>query len=190
MCGNGGRCIVAFAKKLGIIESESTFRAIDGRHHALILENGWIRLGMAPVSKARSILGHTYLDTGSPHLVVFKDNLEEMDVIREGRLIRHHKKFQPDGVNVNFVRSRSDLIEVRTYERGVENETWSCGTGVIAAAISAFLQSGSDKFSYMVITRGGELRVDFKAEEDGSFSHVFLYGPAKEVFEGNYPFTA
>ena len=186
MCGNGGRCITAFAKGLGICGTLTTFEGIDGTHEASILSNGEIRLKLADVSGIDQMADGYLLNTGSLHFVHFVENLERIQVEREGARIRHQERFGKEGVNVNFAEQgpASHEITVRTYERGVEGETWSCGTGVAAAAITACFHSGSDKSSYQVLTRGGELNVSFKSQENQQFTEIYLSGPASHVYDG------
>jgi len=186
MCGNGGRCIVAYARDLGLTSNECRFEGIDGIHEASILPGGEIRLGLNDVQGIRWLGDGYLLDTGSPHFIRFVEDLENLDVASSGKEIRHESRFGPGGVNVNFVQweSGKGRIFVRTYERGVEAETYSCGTGVTAAAICAYYQSKSDNLSYHIRTLGGKLRVDFHAEHHSSFRDVYLSGPARQVFSG------
>lgn len=183
MCGNGGRCITAFAQKLGIIQTETKFIAIDGPHHATIDKQGLVHLGMQDVHHIAFQDGFTVLNTGSPHYVLPVDDVEGIDVFARGREIRNTEAFQPKGINVNFVQDTGDAIKVRTYERGVENETLSCGTGVTACAIATIRQA-TGNFDRPVITPGGRLRVTFKKTVPESATEVVLIGPAELVFEG------
>lgn len=191
MCGNGGRCITAFAHHLGITGTEASFKGIDGMHSASLLPGGDIRLKLVDVNGLKSLEDGYLLDTGSPHFVKFLSGLDQMDVAREGKEIRHQARFGPGGVNVNFVEtgSRPDHISVRTFERGVEAETYSCGTGVSAAAICSYIHQKSDNFSYHIQTRGGSLKVSFKAENNNTFTKVYLTGPAVQVYEGSIELT-
>ncbi len=186
MCGNGGRCIAAFARQLGIVSTETTFNGIDGVHTASLLPNGKVRLKMADVSGIERLKDGYLLNTGSPHFIKFVKNLNEIDVEHEGAEIRHQERFGKGGVNVNFAEpgSGSGQIAVRTFERGVEGETWSCGTGVTAAAISASFHFSTDILSYQVNTRGGQLNVSFKARDHQHFAHIYLTGPASHVYDG------
>jgi diaminopimelate epimerase len=186
MCGNGGRCITAFAQRLGIIEGTTTFEGIDGIHTASIQHNGEVELKLADVSGIERLKDGFLLDTGSPHFVKFVTNLEEIDVERDGAEIRHQKRFGKGGVNVNFVEPGSDAgkIAVRTFERGVEGETWSCGTGVTAAALSAHFHFRSDISFYQVSTRGGQLNVSLLAHNHQNYTDIFLTGPASHVYDG------
>ncbi|MEA1897091.1 MAG: diaminopimelate epimerase [Bacteroidota bacterium] len=189
MCGNGGRCAAAFARKLKLSNSKHLFfKAIDGTHEAHITLNS-IRLKMSDVSGADKIEKWCFLDTGSPHIVEFVNNLNEVNVKKKGREIRLHEKFRPAGVNVNFVEYKEKIVHIRTYERGVENETFSCGTGSVAAAISVYLnfdshKTGKQKQEYEIQAPGGELKVSFETDEDSGYRNIWLEGPATHVFSG------
>ena len=184
MCGNGGRCLVKFAYHQGIIRTTYRFIAIDGEHEADIDEQGMVRLKMQDVNTIEEYHGDQILNTGSPHYVKAVRNLESFEVFHKGRDLRNDAHFGPKGINVNFVESMSDHeIKVRTYERGVEDETLSCGTGVTASAIVNY----HNEFGFnevRVQTRGGWLSVEFDRNHDGSFSNIWLRGPAEKVFEG------
>ncbi len=187
MCGNGGRCIVAFAHALDIVGEDCQFMAVDGLHHATVKEN-WVELRMNNVHSIKEFPDYYFLNTGSPHHVVFTDDLSKIDIIAEGRAIRYSRMYQPDGTNVNFVEEKNNGIEVLTYERGVENETLSCGTGVTAAAISYALRHPEEEIKEVPIrTKGGFLKVRFQKEEK-HFKDVWLCGPAMQVFSGTIPF--
>ena len=183
MCGNGGRCITAFAKSLGIISNSARFLAIDGEHAATIDDNGIISLHMGDVKDVDFQEGYTILNTGSPHYVTWVKDVEDTDVFHEGRRTRNLLPFQPNGINVNFVEQQDDKLLVRTYERGVEDETLSCGTGVTAAAIAATC-SGTGSFKTAIETPGGHLEVSFTKDSATSASNVVLIGPAVFVFKG------
>ena len=187
MCGNGGRCITAFARKLGIITLETTFEGIDGEHSASVLPNGEVRLRLKDVEGIRWAEDGCLLDTGSPHFVKFVTRLDEVDVEVEGREIRNQSRFGSEGVNVNFVErsEQPNRISVRTYERGVEAETYSCGTGVTASAICACFHFKSDILSYFVHTPGGNLKVTFRSHHHTLFTDIFLTGPVSHVYEGS-----
>lgn len=183
MCGNGGRCAVAFAARLAIISEKGTFSAADGVHRASICK-GVITLGMNDTKLPDERDGYLFLDTGSPHIVVKADNCDEIDVDIMGRELRWSDMFSPDGVNVNFMEKVDDgTIKVRTYERGVEAETLSCGTGVTAAAIASGYGNGPGIYSTDIITRGGRLSVGFTIEESRA-SGITLTGDTRFVFEG------
>ena len=183
MCGNGGRCIVAFAKHLQVIENQATFLAIDGAHEARIVGK-IVELKMSDVQQTQSGEGFYTLNTGSPHYVKFVDSVAEVDVFAEGKTIRNSPTFKAEGINVNFVEAIGRGIRVATYERGVENETLSCGTGVTAAALAYYLENGySVGHTIPVETKGGNLEVRFQPSEEG-FSDIWLCGAAELVFEG------
>jgi diaminopimelate epimerase len=185
MCGNGGRCIVKFANDLGMVKKSCRFIAIDGIHVAEIDEKGWVKLGMKEVSGIGYFNEYPVLDTGSPHVVVITENLEAIDVKTAGSNIRYNDFFMPKGINVNFVkRMADDEIFVRTYERGVEDETLSCGTGVTAAALS-FRQHDLGLHQIKISTPGGALHVVFEKTNEQTFKNIFLYGPAEMVFKGD-----
>ena len=222
MCGNGGRCFTAFAAQLGLMEKELEFVAVDGLHRAQIL-NGLndqylVKLQMAGVGCYRRTVTATknvlkrnvfLLDTGSPHYVRFVSDVERIDVNKVGAKIRFSNEF-PDGVNVDFVQIKSDNLVVRTYERGVENETFSCGTGVTASAIAYVLMTNPKEGAHtvQVLTRGGHLKVQFEIRNGNprlkvpktdvlttseelilntmpKITEVYLEGLAQFVFEGD-----
>lgn len=187
MCGNGGRCITAFARQLGIIRLDTTFEGIDGIHSSTILPNGEIRLKLKDVDGIRWVEDGYLLDTGSPHFVKFVSQLEQLEVDVEGREIRNQPRFGKRGVNVNFVAigSSSNRISVRTFERGVEAETFSCGTGATAAAICSYFHFKSDIFSYHIQTRGGNLNVSFKTQHHSHYSDIYLTGSTSHVYDGS-----
>jgi diaminopimelate epimerase len=182
MCGNGGRCSSAFAIKSGIAGKELSFKAIDGVHKAR-LDNGIIRLSMNDVQKPQQVSGNYFINTGSPHYVLFRKNIDQTDVNIEGKKIRWSEDFAPDGTNVNFVEINDKEIYVRTFERGVEEETLSCGTGVTASAIASVLSGHFDTNPVKVRTKGGDLEVAFKVSGD-VISEIWLSGPATFVYEG------
>ncbi len=183
MCGNGGRCIVAFAKKLGIISDKTTFEAIDGLHYATINED-IVSLQMIDVDTISKHDTYLFLDTGSPHHVAFIDNVKSFDVKTKGKEIRYGKPYFEEGTNVNFVeQTANDSFKVRTYERGVEDETLSCGTGVTAVALAAFKAGLTTNTNVKLETLGGMLEVSFNTKSN-HFNSIFLKGPATFVFEG------
>jgi diaminopimelate epimerase len=184
-CGNAGRCAMVFTSRLGIVDQEARFEAYDGVHEGRIISDKTVILTMLPVSAVRYFQDHYELDTGSPHYVKFTDSVEKTDVRTEGAAIRYSQPYKKEGVNVNFVSFYKEGIYVRTYERGVEDETLSCGTGNIASAICAAIQTGSDNHSYNVFTRGGILRVSFNRTGKEQFENITLEGPVKFVFEGD-----
>ena len=177
--------MVAFAYALGLINSSAVFLASDGPHHAKILSNGLISLNMRDVTEIHQHRGHDLIDTGSPHYVIHVENTESIDVIGQGQAIRYDKHIAQDGVNVNFIHlGANQQIYIRTYERGVENETLACGTGSVAAAISAHLKHPSDKSSYILHAPGGDLQVHFDKQNNHTFTNIWLTGPAEFVYEG------
>ena len=187
MCGNGGRCLVSFAKSLGIIEFKAEFLAIDGPHKATITQDGLISLHMNDVAGMDIHDDYIILNTGSPHYVQFVTDVNKIDVFHDGRKIRNQPEFQPDGINVNFVQLHDGKLKVRTYERGVEDETLSCGTGVTAAAIAATARF-EGIFATDIETPGGHLVVTFIKDSAKSAKDVVLTGPAVFVFSGNITF--
>lgn len=183
MCGNGGRCTVAFAKFLGIINDVTEFVAIDGLHKAKI-ENEIIHLQMQDVSEIKLFKNHQFLDTGSPHHVEMVSDLKDFDVKRNGSKIRYGEPYNEAGSNVNFVEQESsDSFAVRTYERGVEDETLSCGTGVTAVALAMHNIGKTKSNTVRLKTEGGELKVTFTKNQNG-YNNIWLIGPAQQVFKG------
>ncbi|WP_340199310.1 diaminopimelate epimerase [Ascidiimonas sp. W6] len=182
MCGNGGRCIVAFANHLGIIQEHTSFVAIDGLHHAEY-GSGVVKLQMGDVQEVAHFEEYSFLNTGSPHHVQLIDNLEKKDIKKLGAAIRYGK-YGTSGSNINFVEqlSKNEFV-VRTYERGVEDETLSCGTGVTAVALAMFDKHLATSNTIVLKTPGGALEVNFKKTAAG-FSNIFLKGPAQMVFKG------
>jgi diaminopimelate epimerase len=184
MCGNGGRCIVQFAYSIGIEKTNYTFLAIDGVHDAVKLTNNIIRLKMNDVLNIDKREDKSFvLNTGSPHYVIAVNNLDNYAVVDEGKKIRYHQEFKAKGINVNFVQRINDnTLQVRTYERGVEDETLSCGTGVTAAAL-AFAKNTQEHQEILVKTLGGNLTVAFN-KANNSFNNIWLSGDASFVFSG------
>lgn len=183
MCGNGGRCLVKFAYEIGIKKTDYKFVAIDGEHEADIDEDNWINLKMQDVSQVERKWETAILNTGSPHFIKPVNNIKGLDVYAEGRDIRYSRQFEKEGINVNFVEQEDDHIFVRTYERGVEDETLSCGTGVTAAAlICAHNDKGFNRVE--VETLGGRLAVEFDKIDEQHFTNIWLCGPAVFVFKG------
>jgi diaminopimelate epimerase len=180
MCGNGGRCMVQFARDLGRAGEETRFLAIDGLHEARI-EGLGVKLKMGlPTGFSRLENGDHWIDTGSPHYVRFLDTpVEQVDVVHEGRAIRNSAPWATEGTNVNFVNVRPDGLHVRTYERGVEDETWSCGTGVTAVAEVHARLKGISGEALAIHTPGGKLRVHVRTGEA-----PWLEGPAVFVYQG------
>jgi diaminopimelate epimerase len=182
MCGNGGRCAAKFAYKLGIAGNKQRFLTFDGMHEALIL-NELIRLQMSDVTGFSLVNGSYFLNTGSPHYVKFIKNVKDFDVYNEGKKLRWSNDFAPAGTNVNFAEVFDYGIFVRTFERGVEEETLSCGTGVTASAIASVLAGHFDKNIINVSTMGGNLSVEFKVTKN-KITDIWLSGPATFVFDG------
>jgi diaminopimelate epimerase len=205
MCGNGGRCIAAFAQHLGIVHGLCHFMAIDGEHEAIMTplfpptkDGLWVELKMSDVQVVEKQGDAYVMNTGSPHYVRFADDLERLDMVAEGKAVRYSETWKKEGINVNLIaRSPKALpagnepgLRIRTYERGVEDETLACGTGVTAAAIASFVEEGGTigDFRVGVSAKGGQLAVQFHANGDGSFSNIWLHGPAVRVFEGTITF--
>jgi diaminopimelate epimerase len=188
MCGNGGRCAVKFAKDLGIFETETDFLAIDGPHKSSIDIAENVHLGMIPVTEIETTSDGIYLNTGSPHLIIFTENLSQLNIKEAGSKLRYSDFWNArGGVNVNFVQKNSDdSISVRTYERGVEDETYSCGTGVTAAAIAGYFTEKIPTDHIKIKTLGGNLEVTFKSNTNKTFDSIMLCGPAKFVFKGYF----
>ncbi|WP_421920151.1 diaminopimelate epimerase [Marinifilum sp.] len=185
MCGNGGRCIVAFAYHLGIINKKARFIAVDGEHEALVKDEGHfvqVSLKMIDVSGIEKEDHHYYMNTGSPHFIEFIESHENFDTFSRGKAIRYNDRFAKEGTNVNFVSFNNDGIQVSTYERGVENETYSCGTGVVASAISSGLKKSKNYFK--ILTKGGCLEVKFEIINSQNITNIWLIGPATRVFSG------
>lgn len=191
MCGNGGRCIAAFAKHLGLVDTKARFSAGDGMYEALIDDKGIVALKMQDVKHVEQGDGYFFLNTGSPHYVKLVEGLERMDVVEEGRKVRYNERFNEEGTNVNFIEKRNDDLYVRTYERGVEDETLSCGTGVTASALVAAITGLSTaKNTCLVTTRGGVLEVSFEKVLEQNFYNIWLKGPATLVFKGSISLSA
>ncbi|MEN0006015.1 MAG: diaminopimelate epimerase [Bacteroidota bacterium] len=185
MCGNGGRCITAFAKMLGIFQDSCRFLAVDGPHEAKVRADGWVELKMGEVSAVEKGEDFFFLDTGSPHYVTFVEDLDDIDVPDLGSTIRYSEPYAKAGTNVNFVEVQQNTLLVGTYERGVEDETLSCGTGVTAAAIAHVVKH--QKVGAQVVpiqTKGGALEVRLEIGTEG-FHSIWLCGPASLVFEGS-----
>ena len=185
MCGNGGRCIVDFAKGLNLFEDRTVFKAIDGRHDA-----NWsktmVELQMQNVPNVETLVGAYELNTGSPHYVIFEKAIEGMDIVSMARAIRYNETYKSEGINVNFTEILGpNSLNVRTYERGVEDETLSCGTGVTACAIAYSIAAGlgDGMHTIYISTPGGNLKVKFN-KQNRLFTDVWLIGPATKVYDG------
>lgn len=184
MCGNGGRCLVAFAKSLDIITNKASFMAIDGLHHATIEGDGTVALEMSDVKEVKIYPEYIFLDTGSPHHVQMEIDLHHLDVKAIGSSIRYSNLYGKAGSNVNFVKQVSEkAYAIRTYERGVEDETLSCGTGATAVAIAMHATGKTSEQEIAINVEGGKLSVSF-AKKDGIYTNVILKGPATFVFKG------
>lgn len=183
-CGNGSRCAVAFASFLGICGEKTTFMAIDGVHSALLSGDGKVSLKMSDVEDIQRVEAGFFLDTGSPHVVQEVNNLADYPVFDKGKAIRYAEEFKPSGTNINFTERISDYhFAVRTYERGVENETLSCGTGVTAVAIAMHAKYNLTSKVVRITTEGGDLLVELEPF-NGGYRNIFLIGPTSFVFKG------
>jgi len=185
MCGNGGRCLVKFAYHSGIHRNSYLFTAVDGVHEAEIDLDGTVSLRMRDVYEVKHINGGDFvLNTGSPHYIKFVNGIDKVDVVKNGKQIRNSEMFVKEGINVNFVEHKDeDEIYVRTYERGVEDETLSCGTGVTAAALACY-HNETGYNDVTVITKGGKLSVEYDRVDDNFYKNIWLSGPAEKVYEG------
>jgi len=186
MCGNGGRCIARFAADLQVVTDTMKFMAIDGEHQATIM-GAEIALQMIDVEEITTLGDDYFADTGSPHHIAFAEELAEMDLISQARAIRYNDHYRAEGVNVNFVKVVDNTLTMRTYERGVEDETYSCGTGVTAAAITAHAAGKISSQSVAVHTKGGDLKLSFSLSAEGKYIDIWLQGPATFVFKGTIP---
>ncbi|MFT4061474.1 MAG: diaminopimelate epimerase [Edaphocola sp.] len=184
LCGNGARCIAAFAYHQGIVGRSMEFMAIDGLHKAIVLDDGTVALHMQNVAEILFEDEATILNTGSPHYVQWVNDVSHIDVYGNGRKIRYSGRFGDKGINVNFVSNMDDGIAIRTYERGVEDETLACGTGVTAAAIAS-VGKQTGMFEVPVKAQGGHLQVTFEKKTTDSAEHIVLTGGAAFVFEGS-----
>lgn len=186
MCGNGGRCIAAFAVHAGLVKNpeEFYFTAEDGMHIAKY-KNGIVSLKMTDVAHVKEGEGYYFLNTGVPHYVAHRTNIDDVDIVKNGREIRYSEAFKPDGTNVNYVEELGpNRIKVRTYERGVEAETYSCGTGAVASSIATFVKNKQAKL-FQVDVKGGELQVHFDGDDKAGFDNIWLIGAATLVFKGS-----
>lgn len=185
MCGNGGRCIVNFAGRIGMKKNHYEFLAVDGLHEAHV-EGDIVYLRMNDVNDIVREDDHYILDTGSPHYITFSSNLKQLDVKKAGSSIRYNDRFRQNGININFIELNGEENFIRTYERGVEDETLSCGTGVTASALIIALQKQlpDGQHEIKLQTMGGELKVRFEKINDHTFKNIWLIGPGAFVFEG------
>jgi diaminopimelate epimerase len=183
MCGNGGRCIVSFAHKIGIIKTKTTFEAIDGEHFATV-ENELVNLQMIDINEVQHHSEHFFVNSGSPHHIVLTTHINTCNVVSDGRKIRNGAPYFKEGSNVNFVQKIAEnIFKIRTYERGVEDETLACGTGATAVAIAMYDANMTDKTQLIIETLGGNLEVSFQ-KNNNHYTDVFLKGPATFVFSG------
>ncbi|WP_396171424.1 diaminopimelate epimerase [Flavobacterium sp.] len=184
MCGNGGRCLVAFAKDLSIIKDRCTFIATDGLHHASVANDGIVSLQMIDVANIKKESDYIFMNTGSPHHVQMVEDLEHYNVKENGAALRYGSLYGAAGSNINFVKKiNEDTFSLRTYERGVEDETLACGTGATAVAIAMNLTGQTNASSIKINVEGGKLEVSFDRKEN-HFTNIFLIGPAEFVFKG------
>ncbi|MDG2372344.1 MAG: diaminopimelate epimerase [Flavobacteriaceae bacterium] len=185
MCGNGGRCIVAFANYLKIIKTNTVFQAIDGAHEAIIINDSSVLLKMNNIDHISSNENYTFIDSGSPHHVIEQSDLNLVNIKEKGSKIRYSKMYNPQGVNVNFVQKVSSKeFMIRTYERGVEDETFSCGSGAVASAVTMRYLGRTKQNKIKMKTLGGDLIICFEFESSKMFSEITLEGPVKQVFKG------
>jgi diaminopimelate epimerase len=183
LCGNGSRCGFHFARTLGLAGDDSIFMASDGVHQAK-LDNGLIQFNIRPVAGIETLTDGYFLDTGSPHFVKLVDRLDNVDVMSEGKKLRYDPRFsRHNGANVNFAQLLPDRVLMRTYERGVENETLSCGTGTVAVALVVATLGRQSPVT--IEARGGVLEVRFEQTASGGFDNIWLCGPALPVFKGS-----
>ncbi|QYS88472.1 MULTISPECIES: diaminopimelate epimerase [Flavobacterium] len=188
MCGNGGRCLVAFARKMEIIQETTTFIAVDGIHHAKITNENLVSLQMIDVQSIQVQSGYVFLNTGSPHHVQEVQELKELDVKKEGAKIRYSDLYGKEGSNVNFVIQKGENdFAIRTYERGVEDETLSCGTGATAVALAMFHLGKATSNRIGIEVQGGQLQITFE-KDINKYKNIHLIGPAQFVFKGEIDF--
>lgn len=183
MCGNGARCAVAYSRALGFLPSQGLFKAYDGIHSFRIYSHDQISISMMNVNNVFQTKSGLEINTGSPHLILFKPKVLSMNVKVEGAKIRNNAKYREDGINVNFVEHTSNYLLIRTFERGVENETHACGSGATAAAIAAFESGIIDSNKIEVKALGGLLKVSFD-KKGQVYKNIFLTGPAMFSFKG------
>ena len=183
MCGNGARCLVKFASDLGYINNTCTFEAIDGKHEGRV--DGLVSVKMIDVDQINDYNGDFVVNTGSPHYLKFVEDVNSDSFVTDAKSIRYNDTFNKEGINVNFIKKIENKIHIRTFERGVEDETYSCGTGVVAASIVASKKYSELNNNIEVITKGGSLSVSFEKNGD-SFQEIWLTGPAVKVFDGDY----
>lgn len=184
-CGNGARCAVRFASDLGLVEGKTSFNAIDGFHDALIYDTT-VAIKMGDVSEIDQKEEDIFvLDTGSPHYVSFVNDLDEVDIVKTGKSIRYSNEYKAEGINVNIAEHTNQILTMLTYERGVEDETFSCGTGATAVALAFKKKYDIQDKKIALNVKGGQLEVSSEADQNG-FTNIWLEGPAKKVFQGTY----
>ena len=181
-CGNGSRCAVAFAKYLNIIESKTTFNAIDGIHEATIKEDV-VELKMGDVGQVEINNNHFFIHTGSPHYIEYKEDVQNLNIIPEAHKVRYNSRFREQGTNVKKKKKKSNILEIRTYERGVEDETLSCGTGATAVALSGAIKYDMNS-PVLIKVQGGELTIKFNQISPHSFNDIWLIGKGEVVYSG------
>ncbi len=183
-CGNGARCSVAFAQSLGLIDDKASFMGIDGPHEAIV-RGDIIEIEMKPVDHIASDEDAYVLDTGSPHYIKIQSK-EDLDIVEFGKAVRYNSVYAENGINVNLMSVVGENeIKVETYERGVEDETLSCGTGVAACALVHMVKNNMSSGEITVQTKGGQLSVKGMRNNNGGFNNIWLCGPAEKVFDGN-----
>ncbi len=184
-CGNGSRCAVHFAHSLGMIDKHTRFLSTDGEHEAYVMENSLIKLKMNDVPVVEQHPDYDFLNTGSPHYVTYTTSIDELDIVQKGRAIRYDEAYKSTGgTNVNYIEDKGNYYKIRTYERGVENETLSCGTGVTASALSIALRNNLKEGPLHLKPLGGDLWVDFRYNKEKGFTDIWLTGAVAKVFEG------
>ena len=183
MCGNGGRCFVTFCQRLEVLSEAGEFLAVDGTHPFKMVDNQ-VSLKMGDVDSIETIGDAVYMNTGSPHYVTIVDEVLDIDIINDAHKIRYNERFSAEGTNVNFVEMTDGITHIRTYERGVEDETLSCGTGATACAIAMHRLGNVSKTDVPVKVLGGKVSVSFEPKPDGSYSNIWLTGPTTHVFDG------
>lgn len=186
LCGNGTRCLFSFALSLGVIKKRATIEISDEIYTAKISNKNLVSLKMKNINNIILSDNKAFLNSGSPHHVEITDDLDQISVKKKGAKIRFSMKYLPNGTNVNFCNKISDKkFEIRTYERGVENETLSCGTGATATAVAVHAMGLTSQTEIIIQTKGGGLTVSFEVSKKG-YKNIFLEGPAKFVFKGEY----
>jgi len=168
-CGNGSRCAVMFASQHNLIQRKGSFIAVDGIHDFELVNDQLVKIQIRDLSNFETSEDHFFLDTGSPHYIMYTHDVSSIDIMAEAKKIRYNERFKSVGTNVNFVEELECGLRVRTYERGVEDETLSCGSGVTAVALSHYLKT-NEKGAKRIFTQGGELSVEFEVFNSGFIS--------------------